>query len=117
MLAVGCVYEFALPDWLQAGLLHQTAHLVTPDLQAAVGQFRDKPAAAVTLAAAHERGTQMHVRFAKHRRSGTTLGFVKSSPANTKETTGLCDRYGLRLQLMDEPIAHLSSGQRRPMSF
>ena len=91
MLAVGRVYEFALPDWLQAGLLHQAAHLVAPDLQAAVGQCRDKPAAAVTLAAAHERGTQMHARFAKHRRSCTTLGLVKSSPANTKETTGLCE--------------------------
>jgi len=85
MLAVGRMHEFALPDWLHASLFQQTAHLVTLDLQAAIGQCCDKSAAAVTLAAAQERGTQMHARFAKHRRSCTTLGFLKSSPANTKD--------------------------------
>jgi len=45
MLAVGRVYEFALLGWLQAGLFHQVALLVTPGLQAAIGQCRDKPAA------------------------------------------------------------------------
>jgi len=113
VLAVGRVYEFALPDWLQAGLLHQAAHLVTPDLQIAVGQCRDEPAAPVTLADAHKRGTQMRARFAKHRRSCVTLGFVKSSLANAKKTTSLCDRYGLRLQIIDEPIANLSSRAKK----
>jgi hypothetical protein len=79
MFAVGRVYEFALSDWLQAGLLHQAAHLVTPELHVAVDQCCDKPAAAVTLAAAHERGTQMPARFVKYRRNCTMLGFVKSS--------------------------------------
>jgi hypothetical protein len=31
--------------------------------------------------------------------------------------TGLCDRYGLRLQLVDEPIAHLSSRAKKADAF
>ena len=89
--------------------MHQTAHLETADLKTAISQRRDEATAAVTLTAAHERSTQMHARFTKSRRDGTTLRFIKSGPAHAQKTAGLCDRYGLRLQLVDEPIAHLSS--------
>lgn len=65
MPAVGRVDEFALPHRLQAGLLHQPTHLVTADLQAAIGQCRDQATAAVTLTAAHECGTQIHARLQK----------------------------------------------------
>jgi hypothetical protein len=92
MLAVGRVHELALPDWLQAGLLHQPAYLVTPDLKAAIGQRCNQAPAAVALPTAYERGTQMHARFAKSRRDSTAPGFVKSSPAHAQKATSLCDR-------------------------
>jgi len=41
------VHEFALSYWLQAGLLHQAAHLVTADVEAAISQRRDQATAAV----------------------------------------------------------------------
>jgi len=91
MLAVGRVHELTLPDWLQAGLLHQPAYLVTPDLKAAIGQRCNQASAAVASATAHVRGTQMHARFAKSRRDSTALGFIKSSPAHAKKSAGLCD--------------------------
>ena len=65
MLTISRVHELALPDWLQAGLLHGLAYLIAPDLQAAIGKRRNQTAAAVTLATAHECCTQMHASFAK----------------------------------------------------
>ena len=117
MLTISRVHELALPDWRQAGLLHELAYLVAPDLQAAIGKHRNQTAAAVTLATAHECCTQMHASFAKSRRDGTALGFIKSSPVYVKKTAGLCDRYGLRLQLVDEPVAHLSSRAKKVDAF
>jgi hypothetical protein len=108
MLAVGLMHDLALPNWLQAGLLHQSAHLVTPDLEAAIGQCCDQATAALTLAAAHERRTQMYACFVKSRLGGTVFGFVKPAKL-TQKAAGLCDRKGLHLQRVDEPVVHLSS--------
>jgi hypothetical protein len=117
MLAVSRVHELTLPYWLQAGLLHHAAHFVTADLEAATGQRRDKPAATVALTTAHERGTQMHARFAKNRLGSTVLRLVESAPAYAEQATGLCDRNGLHLQLVDESVAHLSSRAKKADAF
>jgi len=65
VLAVGRVHEPALPDWPQAGLLHEPPYLKRSDLETAVGQRADQVTAAVTLAADYDRGMQMHARFVK----------------------------------------------------
>jgi len=62
-------------------------------------------------------GTQMHAYFAQSRLGGTVLGFVKPSSAHIEKAAGLWDRNALHLQLVDEPVAHLSSRAKKADTF
>jgi hypothetical protein len=57
----------------------------------------------------------MHARHAKSWFGRTAAGFVEPGAANAEKARGLCN--ALRLQLVDEPAALLSSRVNKPMPF
>ena len=120
MLAVGGVYELALPRRAQAMLAHQTAHAIAAHCDASQGHCRSQTTACVSITTGGECSFLMHAGLAYWRRDLPAFACrVIARAADLQHPAKLRHWHGvvLLLQLLDELEAHRNSRAKKAEVF